>query len=47
MMPSIELFTILGRGILPASGNPLKVGYDGLIFIKYIETPPTATSVIH
>jgi hypothetical protein len=47
--PTIELFTILGRvlGILPASGDPLKLGYDGLIFIKYIETPPTATSVVH
>jgi len=47
--PTIELFSILGRvlGILPASGDPLKLDYNGLIFIKYIETPPTATSVVH
>ncbi|MGB8935958.1 MAG: hypothetical protein WCC17_12715 [Candidatus Nitrosopolaris sp.] len=46
--PTIELFTSLGivLGIMPASGDPLKLGYDGLVFIKYIEIPST-TSVVH
>lgn len=46
--PTIELFTSLGivLGIIPASGDPLKLGYDGLVFIKYIEIPST-TSVVH
>lgn len=46
--PTIELFTPLGivLGIIPASGDPLKLGYDGLVFIKYIEIPST-TSVVH
>ena len=46
--PTIELFRSLGMvlGIIPASGDPLKLGYDGLVFIKYIETRST-TSVVH
>ena len=40
--PTIELFTNLGRvlGIIPVNNSPIgSLGYDALIFIKYIETP--------
>lgn len=44
--PTIELFTSLGTvlGIIPAE-DPLKLGYDGLVFIKYIEAPSTNTHI--
>lgn len=47
--PTTELFVTLGTvlGIIPAGGDPHKLGYDGLVFIKYIETPPKTTGVVH
>jgi hypothetical protein len=47
--PTIELFTTLGRvsGIMPAGGDPLKLGYDGSVFIRYIEAPSKTTGVVH
>lgn len=39
--PTIELFSNIGTvlGIIPAQGDPLRLGYNALVFIKYIEHP--------
>ena len=39
--PTIELFSNIGTvlGIIPAQGDPLRLGYNALIFIKFIEHP--------
>ncbi|MGA9845493.1 MAG: hypothetical protein WBP64_07995 [Nitrososphaeraceae archaeon] len=39
--PTIELFSSIGTvlGIIPAQGDQLKLGYNALIFIKYIVQP--------
>jgi hypothetical protein len=39
--PTIELFSNIGTviGIMPAQGDPLRLGYNALVFVKYIENP--------
>jgi hypothetical protein len=39
--PTIELFSNIGTvlGIIPTQGDPLRLGYNALIFIKFIEHP--------
>jgi hypothetical protein len=39
--PTIELFSNIGTvlAIIPAQGDPLRLGYNALIFIKFIEHP--------
>lgn len=39
--PTIELFSNIGTviGIIPAQGDPLHLGYNALVFVKYIEHP--------
>jgi hypothetical protein len=39
--PTIELFSNIGTvlGIIPSQGDPLRLGYNALIFIKFIERP--------
>ncbi len=39
--PTIELFSNIGTviGIIPAQGDSLRLGYNALVFVKYIEHP--------
>ena len=39
--PTIELFLNIGTviGMIPAQGDPLHLGYNALVFVKYIEHP--------